>query len=255
MIDLHVHILPGLDDGAKDLETALEMAELALKVGVNVLAATPHSNQFGRFENYYDQNLTDAFTALQQALKQEKLPIELIPGMEIFASEDIRDKIMQGVLIGLNRGRYFLVEFPFDADPYWIGEQLEKVQEAGKIPLIAHPERYFCVQDCPEIVYFWLQMGCFTQMNKGSIFGRFGHQTAEVAEVLLRNDLITCIASDAHGAHFRTTYMGDIREYLETNFCFGMADQLLHNHAGQILRGKLLRRHGRRPDERRKYFW
>ena len=94
--------------------------------------------------------------------------------MEIFASEDIAQKIKNKQLSGINGTDYYLVEFPFDADPWWIRECLEDIFDTGKIPLIAHPERIFCIQDYPELIYEWVQNGCVTQMNKGSILEDLG---------------------------------------------------------------------------------
>lgn len=272
MIDLHVHILPRLDDGAANLDDALEMAELAVESGVKELVATPHSNQIGRFENFYSASLKTAFQMFQKALERECIPLKTYLGMEILASEDLQEKIISGRLIGLNhsnnsRGTVasrgilnphimetFLVEFPFDADPFWIGEQLEAILDIGKRPLIAHPERYACVQDFPQIVYEWLGIGCLTQLNKGSAFGRFGRQVARTSDILLLNDLISCIASDGHSPYKRTTYMGDIWDYIEECYGENIAYHLLEENPRKILEGRTISPHGR-PPEGKKYFF
>lgn len=149
MIDIHAHILPDLDDGSEDMEESLEMAELAVESGVEIMAATPHSNQMGRFENFQSEQLLEKYRQLRTALEKEKIPLHILEGMEIFASEDIAQKIKNKQLSGINGTDYYLVEFPFDADPWWIRECLEDIFDTGKIPLIAHPERYFCIQDYP----------------------------------------------------------------------------------------------------------
>ena len=99
MIDLHVHILPGVDDGAADLSEALDMAQLAYESGVKRLVATPHSNQVGRFENYYSKELKEIYQQFCSALEEEKIPLRVDLGMEIFASEDMTGKILQQELI------------------------------------------------------------------------------------------------------------------------------------------------------------
>ena len=149
MIDIHTHILPGLDDGSQTLSDSLEMAELALESGVDTIIATPHSNQLGRFENFDLAHLKHVFSRLQQALQEEGIPLTLHLGMEIFASEDLCEKIQAGALLSLNRSRYYLVEFAFDEAPEFIGDILDGVLSVGAIPVIAHPERYFCVQNYP----------------------------------------------------------------------------------------------------------
>lgn len=255
MIDLHVHILPGLDDGAENREEALEMAELALEGGTEILVATPHSNQKGRFENYYSEKLKEAYRDFQEALKREHIPLKICMGMEIFAAEDMCERLEDGSLIGLNGTDVCLTEFPFDAEPYWIGERLEDMLEQKKRPLIAHPERYFCVQDYPGLLYEWLRMGCMTQMNKGSIFGRFGRRAGRAAETLLKYDLITCIASDAHSSYMRTTYMGDIWDYVEERFGEGAAYRLLQENPEKIIENREVPVHGRFPEKKRRFFW
>lgn len=254
MIDLHAHILPGLDDGAGELEDSLGLAELALEGGVDILVATPHSNQTGRFENYNTEELRKAYKDFCEILEQEKLPLKVLPGMEIFASEDMQERIMDGSLTGLNDSDYYLVEFPFDADPYWIGDRLEEILETGKTPLIAHPERYFCAQDYPALVYEWLQMGCRTQMNKGSIFGKFGRHAAQLADIMLTYGLVTCVASDAHSPYARTTYMGDIQDYLADRMGEEITYQLLESNPRKIIYNRKIAVHGRRPERRRRFF-
>lgn len=254
MIDLHAHILPGLDDGSESMEDSLDMAELSLEGGVDIVVATPHSNQAGRFENYDTEEFRNEYRNFCRRLEEEGLPLKILPGMEIFASDDLKERLSGGSLMGLNDSDYYLVEFPFDADPYWIGDRLEEILETGKIPLIAHPERYFCTQDYPPLIYQWLQMGCFTQMNKGSVFGRFGRHAAQLADLMLRNDLATCMASDAHSPYARTTYLGDLREYLLDHVGDEMTYRLLEENPGRIIQNRSIAVHGRRP-ERKKHFF
>lgn len=254
MIDLHAHILPGLDDGSEDMGDSLEMAELALEGGVDIVAATPHSNQPGRFENYYTEDFRREYETFCRRLKDEGIPLKILPGMEIFASEDLKERILGGSVIGLNLSDYYLVEFPFDADPYWIGNCLEDILETEKIPLIAHPERYFCAQDYPQLIYEWLQMGCLIQMNRGSVFGRFGRHAAHLANIMLENDLVTCMASDAHSPYERTTFMGDLRDYLTDQWGEETAYRLLEENPRRIIRNRSIAVHGRRPERKRRFF-
>lgn len=250
MIDLHIHILPGLDDGARTVDEALEMAEMAVESGVETLVVTPHSNQTGRFENYSTSELTGAYESFRQALAEEQIPLRILPGMEIFASDHMGRLIDDGLLSGLNHTDYFLVEFPFDAEPWWIGDILEELLEQGRIPLIAHPERYYGVQRYPMLIWEWLQLGCLTQVNKGSVFGYFGRSAQRTAETLLSNDLVTCMASDAHSPVARTPYMEDAREYLEEWFGERTAYRLLKGNPEIIISNGKVPAHGRKPEKR-----
>lgn len=255
MVDLHAHILPGADDGSGSMEESLEMAELALESGVDILVATPHSNQEGRYENYCSDELRAGFINLRRVLREEKLPIKILIGMEIFSSEDIGEKIRSGMLTGINMTKYLLVEFPFDAEPWWIAERLEDVIEVGKIPLIAHPERYFCIWDYPELVHEWKEMGCAVQINKGSLLGKFGKEPWDTAHILLQHNLIDCVASDAHSARVRTPHMREIREYLIRSSGYEYMQRLLVENPMKIIMNKSIESHGRRPEKTRKIFW
>lgn len=254
MIDLHAHILPGLDDGAQTIEDSIGLAELALEGGTEIIVATPHSNQKGRFENYYTEELKKAYRDLKQALEQENLPLKILPGMEIFASGDIREKIRDGALIGLNHTDYYLVEFAFDENPYWMGSCLEDMLDLGKIPLVAHPERYFCIQEHPETVYEWLQMGCRIQINKGSLFGKFGRHAKKLADRLLEWDMVTCVASDAHSPFMRTTFLGDAADYLAEQYGEERMHRLLEENPRTIIQNGRIPAHGYMPEKRHWFF-
>lgn len=238
MIDIHCHILPGVDDGAQSLEDSLMMAELACESGVQAIIATCHSNQEAYFENYESPELRDVFRELKRALEAEKLPLILFRGMEIFSSDDMVGKLKQGRLLTLNQSSYALVEFDFSEEPWKMESAFEDLLEYGIIPVIAHPERYHCIQDEPNLLYEWMQMGCLSQMNKGSIFGKFGKKAAKTADMMLQHKLVSCIASDAHSPYARTPYMGDIQKYLSEQFSMEYMNLLLRKNPLRILENK-----------------
>lgn len=237
MIDIHTHILPGIDDGAESMEEAYEMALMAVRSGVKTLVATPHSNQGADFWDDELKRQEKAFLELEEILLQEKVPIKLYRGMEIWSSVDIVEKIKLRKLITLNHTPYVLIEFAFDEEPWWIEAIIEELQGAGLIPVLAHPERYFCVQEEPGLLQDWREQGALAQMNKGSILGRFGREIERTAEVLLRNHLFTCIASDAHHAYIRTTDMKELHHYLQRQYSLEEQDRLLRGNPLAILQG------------------
>lgn len=244
MIDLHLHIIPGVDDGSQDMETSLQMARMAADSGIKIIVATPHSNQVGRFENFRSPRMDQAFRIFGNALQAEGIPLRLLRGMEIYCLEDTPRKIIDGLLHGLNGTNRFLVEFPFDAYPEWIEDRLQDLLDIGVTPLIAHPERYYCVQDYPGMVGRFLQMGCLTQVNKGSVEGSLGSRAKRTAEWLLDNDFVTCAASDAHDIRFRTTAMDTFRDLLEQQYGQEYARRLLDRNPRRILRGERVLPHG-----------
>ena len=245
MIDIHTHILPGVDDGAENFDEAFDMAVMAARCGVQALVATPHSNHDVGFVNYESDSLAARFVKLRSMLQEEKVPIQIYRGMEILASTDVVEKIARGKLLTLNRTRYALVEFAFDEEPWWIEAILKELLDAGYLPIIAHPERYFCVQEEPNYLYEWRKMGAFAQMNKESILGRLGRHAANTAQVLLKYNLINCLASDAHHAYARTTDMTALMRYMDKHFPMGYRDLLIRDNPCAILEGKPLQLAGR----------
>ena len=238
MIDIHAHILPGLDDGARDMEDSLAMAELALESGVHTIVATSHANTEGFFKEYVIPVYLERLEEFRRALKREKMPLTVLPGMEIFTNDEASDKIREGKLISLNGSPYYLMEFPFGI--YWedMDELLCQVADLGAVPVIAHPERYRCVQEDIRAVISWREQGYLIQVNRGSIFGRFGTRAKECVDKLLSQKLVTCIASDAHKPYERTTYMADIKEYMEERYSFHYSRELLYENPLKILEGR-----------------
>lgn len=142
MIDIHAHILPGIDDGAEDMYDTLEMARMAADSGVDRIIATPHCNIPGMYGNYFGREYIDRYESVVKAVRKEKIPIEILPGMEVFSTEDLPELIVNHKIMPLNQSRYILMEFAFDEDPEFADSILKRVEEVGARPVIAHAERY-----------------------------------------------------------------------------------------------------------------
>lgn len=237
MIDIHAHILPGVDDGAADLDAALEMAEMAAASGVKYIVATPHCNIPGLYQNYRDERLIKRYLDLRKAVEEAKIPLQIVPGMEIFATEELPELLKENKLVGLNGTKYLLMEFDFDEDPLFCRNILRKCSGMGFMPIIAHPERYYFVQRHPEIAFEWYECGYHLQVNKGSILGKFGRTARRIAHILLEENVVCCIASDAHSSWSRTPHMGEIREYMEYRYGEFYTHQLLDENPRKILQG------------------
>lgn len=237
MIDIHTHILPGLDDGARDMDDSLAMAEIALKSGVHTVAATSHANTGGYFREYGPEGYEERLHAFRMALQREGMPLTVLSGMEIFTTEEVPELIEDGRLISLNHTPFFLMEFSFGIEAGEMDRMLENVLEMGLTPVIAHPERYACVQERPQRVADWMRKGCLAQINRGSVFGRFGERAENCADILLKRRWVTCIASDAHKPYERTPYMADIKEYMEERYSYRYSRELLYENPRKILMG------------------
>ena len=207
MRDIHAHILPGIDDGAEDMYEALEMAQIAVDNGTQGIVCTPHCNIPGVFNNYYDEAYVALFRQMEEELKAENIPITLYAGMEVFVTERVPRLLAEGQLLTLNGSKNLLVEFSFDEDPDFANRMLQEIRGLGVRPVVAHPERYFFVQDDPQTVYDWSQKGYYVQVNKGSLLGRFGRKVERTAHALLKHNLVSAIASDTHSPYKRTPDM------------------------------------------------
>lgn len=237
MIDLHSHILPGLDDGAADLETALQMAELAVDSGVTVLVATPHFAAFAPQSHCRADLVMQAVSDFRQALQQNNIPLDVLPGIEIFGTPQVRPLLNRGELMGLAGTRHPLIEFPFSGYASQATELLDILCRDGWQPVIAHPERYLYIQEDPTLLNLWVEMGCLLQINKGSLLGRFGPREGALAYALVQRGFAFAVASDAHSSSFRTTWMGEAQGFLVEEFSAHTAHTLLTANPRRLLSG------------------
>ena len=240
MIDLHCHILPGVDDGADSLDTALGMAALALEAGVDTVVATPHCNTRSEPKNYRSPALDAAFDGLRRALREETLPLTVHTGSEVLLHGDVGALLDTQRLYTLGGSRYLLVEFYFDEQPAAMEDMLQAVAAHDYVPVIAHPERYFCVQDLPDIAARWQERGWVLQLNKGSILGDLGEGPYDTARRFLRDGLCGVIASDAHHYAFRTPRFDRLLDELEYFFPQLDPAQYLEKNPARILTGQSL---------------
>ena len=240
MIDIHSHVLPGVDDGSRSMEESLQLLSLAAESGVTTLVATPHCNVPDEFDNYAGPELASLFDRLDRARQEAGISLHLCRGMEIFATPDTPDLLREGRVWTLNGTKYFLTEFSFTEDPGFCRSVLRRCRDLGFLPVIAHPERYFFVQDDPDLAFEWCIEGFGLQINKGSILGRFGQDTFRCAHLLLQHGLAACVASDAHNPRQRSTYMTEIYEYLMDSYGVDYCRLLLEENPKRILSGKEL---------------
>lgn len=218
MVDIHAHILPGIDDGAADIYDTLEMVKMAADSGVKAMVATPHCNIPGVYENYYNKGYIETVKTVRKAVKQEGIPVQILPGMEVFATPDLTKQIEKKRIMSLNQSAYMLMEFSFAEEPEYASEMLDKIWKMGIRPVVAHAERYEFLQDDPQLAYEWRKRGYLIQINKGSFLGRFGWHARMAAYQLMDHNLVSVIASDAHSPYERTPYMWDVYEELKVDY-------------------------------------
>ncbi len=238
MYDLHCHILYGVDDGADTLRESVEMAQLAFEGGTKVIVATPHCNIPGTNQNLWEDNLKSRFYEVKKAVEKAGIPIEFLPGQEIFCQAGTLELLKSGKIITLNNSRYPLVEFKFEESGEMVIAKLKKLMSEGYVPVIAHPERYkFIAKDFDSLVKI-KKLGCIIQVNKGSFKGTFGRTAQTLAYNMLESQMVDVVASDGHGPFVRTPFMSDIHEIISEMYTTDYADLLLMENPKAILDNK-----------------
>jgi protein-tyrosine phosphatase len=205
MIDLHLHLLPGVDDGAASLEISRDMLVRAESFGFTSLVATPHLD--GPLKPRYEEQVRQALSEVRSACTDAPSLIEL--GYEIQLSPDLPARLQRGERSRLADSTTVLVELPFSAWPLFTEQTLFELQTMGLRPLLAHPERYSTVQAEPDKALALADRGVLMQVTLGSLVGLFGKQAQKVAELLMREGAATVLASDAHSAGQRFVAVGD----------------------------------------------
>jgi len=245
MVDIHCHILPEVDDGAWDLDAALEMARIAARCGVTGIIATPHfkgvEESMGELPHILHQ-----FGLLQNTLKRELPELELIPGAEVLCLPPTLELARVGQLPTLGNSRYVLTEFYFDASRKFMDSTLEGLRSLGYQPVVAHPERYGAVQREAGLAQSWFDRGIVIQINKGSILGAFGHRAEDTAVRLLYRGSAHLIASDGHSPLRRTTDLSGVQAWALEHLGREYTRILLSDNPGRIARGRPMCRLHRR---------
>jgi protein-tyrosine phosphatase len=209
MIDLHCHVLPGVDDGAPDLADTLTMARAAVEQGCRAIAATSHlwEGLFGTSPELLEEELPSVVEAVRNA----GIPLEVLPGAEnYFAGGDPERFAARAV--PLCQGSSVLVDFSLDEVPDGIIEMIGAFAARGRRPVIAHPERNRELQADPTPIADWIERGAIIQVNASSMLGIHGEEARDAAELLLESGAVHVLASDAHDLRRRPFCLGRGRE-------------------------------------------
>ena len=237
MLDLHVHILPGFDDGARDSDTSLLMARLGEKDGITHLAATPHiiAGSYSRSR----EEILEAVDSLNQTLADHDVAVKVLPGGEYRLEPELPRKLAAGELLTLNdTGRYLLVELPATFVPGFTSSVLYELQLQGITPVIAHPERNAGLAREPELLGEMVGRGILTQITAGSLTGKFGREAHRAAMLFLDRGWGHIIASDAHSANGRIPMLSAAVGVVSEHIGQDAADLLVRENPRRIIEGR-----------------
>lgn len=214
MIDLHCHILPGLDDGPQSMEESLSMARKAFEDGIRTIVATPHTLD-GLYTNAFTE-ISSGVVGLQDALASEKIDLRLCVGADVHLCPQLMARIEKGDAVTINNaGKYLLLELPPQSIPAAVKDEIFSLRLNGITPIITHPERHPVIQREISILYELISLGALGQVTAMSITGDFGGMVMACAEAMLAHRLVHLIASDAHSPDNRPPVLSPAVEAAE----------------------------------------
>jgi protein-tyrosine phosphatase len=238
LIDLHCHILPGLDDGSGSAEESLAMARLALQDGIHTIVATPHA--LDGVYNLTPAEITGGVASFQTLLLTRGLDLRICVGADVHLSPGIADRIKTGAVGTINNtGKYFLLELPPQTIPSGVKEEIFSLKVQGITPIITHPERHPAILREMNLLYDFIAMGALSQITAMSLTGEFGEGVQRGSQELLKHRLVHVIASDAHSADTRPPLLSRaVNEAAELTGSESFAVSLVKNIPAKILAGE-----------------
>ncbi len=238
MIDLHSHLLPGIDDGADSWEETLEMARAALDDGVTCMVATPHMMPDGEFANR-SHGVLALIEETKERLARESLPLEVVAGGELYIHPTLHEGVRDGTLLTYGKAhKYALVELPSIDVPPYAERVIFELQVGGVQPILAHPERNPSLVQGMERLVEWVERGLLLQVNARSLLGDSGSRSRRFAEELLEWRLVHFIASDAHGIKRRPPGLSAARERAAGIVGPQMAEAMVRTNPARVIAGE-----------------
>jgi protein-tyrosine phosphatase len=237
VIDIHSHILPELDDGARSLDEAVEMAGIAAEDGIEFMVATPHMFN-GLSPNPEPTEILDRVGTLNEAIKSG---LKILPGNEVHVSHEIVEQARDNRVTKINQGNYMLVEFPQLTVPIGADELFYKLLLHGVRPILVHPERNAQIQASPGIVARFIERGVYIQVTAMSVTGEFGAAAKTTADALLQHNCVHFLATDTHRARRRQPILSRGRDAAAELIGPDRARELVLDNPRAVINGEALR--------------
>ncbi len=236
MIDIHSHVMPEIDDGARSLEEAIEMARIAAADGIEQMVSTPHMFN-GLSHNPEPAEILDRVAALQEAIGDS---LKIVPGNEVHVSHDIAEHAKNGRVTKINQRNYMLVEFPQLTVPVGADDLFYKLLLQGVHPILVHPERNVQIQSHPSIVAGFVERGVFVQVTAMSMTGEFGSAALACAQSLLRHNCVHFLATDTHRPNKRPPILSKGRDAAAVIVGVEKASKLVEDNPRAVINGESL---------------
>ena len=250
MIDIHSHILPGLDDGSPDLEVSVAMARMAAESGTTDIVASPHAN----FTHSFDPQLVEEKIA--ELARASEGVVRLHYGCDFHLHYDnVQDALANPSKYAVNHKKYLLVELPELLALKSTEDVLEHLRSAGMSVVITHPERNGLLRRRSDKLESWVAAGCYLQITAQSFLGTFGKQARACAQELLQQGLVHFVASDAHDTRARPPRLDEARAWVATAFDEATAEKLFVTNPAAVLNGEPLPAGKIEVPTRRRKWW
>ncbi|MBC2581555.1 tyrosine-protein phosphatase [Clostridium sp. DJ247] len=250
MVDIHSHVLPGIDDGADVIEKTLEMLKIASEDGTKNIVATPHF-----YTGYYDNKYEDIckLTTEVNNIAQEKgMDINIISGQEVFLDKHTLEFYNEGIVGCIGETKYMLIELSMKAIPKDALDMIYELRLQGIKPIIAHPERYSYIIEKPSTINDFINEGCLFQINTGSIKGLFGKTVKKTAETLIQHGICNFIASDAHTIKSRCPGLKEAL-HITKSFNKKLSEEVIEN-GYKLLNNDYININGEKIKEKKSFF-
>jgi len=233
MIDIHCHVLPGMDDGPASMDESLAMVRLAVADGIRGAICTPHWHPV--FWPNERNAIAIAVETLRLRLQVEDIAFDVWPGSELSLDADLEAGLAGGRLATLNGGSWVLLELPGAFPPTGIDNFLLNFLRSGRRLVLAHPERYPFILRDPARLHAWVEMGVAVQITAASLLGRLGPEIATLCRILLEHRLVHFLASDGHGTASRRPLLQDARMAATEIAGNDDAWRLVHTHPQAVI--------------------
>ena len=234
MIDIHSHILPGLDDGAGDMNESIRMLRLARKQGIIQVVATPHYSH--SFQNTSPDQIRSLCREVQEAARRQlKAEIRVWPGQEIMYDGDVLDLLERGGILTIADSRYVLTEFLPSAPYSYIQGAVRELSLAGYKPILAHAERYLYLRE-KDRVYEIRKQGAYIQVNIRRVGGKWYDGTTRWCRKMLRRRKIDFLGTDMHNIRGRRPETGAVMEWMQKHLSSSYLCKILYRNQEKVLR-------------------
>lgn len=202
MIDMHSHILPGIDDGSESIDESLEILKKMSSLGFHAIIATPHYITGSSFR--FNNSKKEAFLKeIQTLLDEQQIDMKIYLGNEVYIDNEILSLIEKHEVACIHHSKYILIELPRNGKINELDQMIFKLRSKGIVPIIAHPERYHCLQEDVKLIDELVAKGALLQVNFESLDGKYGKNEKKLAEYLLKNQKLHFLGSDIHHANSR----------------------------------------------------